>query len=113
MRFLLSKELHDLRARGKRSKLGKRLSLDVIRAFERRVRDVELVDSLRDLRNHKGLHIEKLEPLDRGICSMKVNDDLRLIWWVLEDDEGPYIWLEEIVNYHTAKGYAKKKGADR
>ncbi|MEA5502893.1 type II toxin-antitoxin system RelE/ParE family toxin [Halotia wernerae UHCC 0503] len=53
----------------------------------------------RDLYAQKGLRFEKLKG-KRGQCSLRLNEQWRLIVTVDEDDQGNYLTIIDIEDYH-------------
>lgn len=99
MRYVLNEELHDLARQGRKSKLGKKLDIGIVKMFVRRLQEIERVEDERGLRQFKGWHFETLERSDYE-RSIRLIGQWRLILWFEEDAERPYMFINKIEDYH-------------
>lgn len=72
---------------------------DVIKAYRKTVQWIRAAKDERDLRNIKGLRLEKLKADREGQRSMRLNDQYRLIVRFESDGERVTV-VVEIVDYH-------------
>ncbi|MFN8474772.1 MAG: type II toxin-antitoxin system RelE/ParE family toxin [Anaerolineae bacterium] len=72
----------------------------VVNGFFRVMSVIEAAASEQDLYALKSLHFEQLTGDRKGQSSLRLNKQYRLIVVVTEDDEGRYIEIVEIVDYH-------------
>jgi proteic killer suppression protein len=72
----------------------------VVDAFFEVMRVVEGAEDELDLRKLKHLHFEKLEGGRKHQRSMALHGGFRLVVQRREDDEGKFLLIEEIVDYH-------------
>ncbi len=99
MRYVLSEELLDLATAGRKSRLGKRLDISIVKIFVRRLQEIRGVEDERGLRQFKGWHFETLERSDHE-HSIRLLGQWRLIVWFEEDAEGKYMFINRIEDYH-------------
>lgn len=78
----------------------KRLGPDLVRAYRKQVGLLASVGSEAELRNFKGLRLERLKGDRVGQCSIRLNDQWRLILQFRTDDDGKSVVVIEIVDYH-------------
>jgi proteic killer suppression protein len=72
----------------------------VVDAFFDVVQAIESAEDERDLRKMKHLHFEKLKGQRQHQRSLVLHGAFRLIVQLLEREEGKYLLVEEIVDYH-------------
>jgi toxin HigB-1 len=77
----------------------RRWSADVVRAYRRKVQLIDAADDERDLRAMRGLRFEQLSGDREGTCSIRVNDQFRLILTFKTEGERIAVILE-LVDYH-------------
>ncbi|QOY90733.1 type II toxin-antitoxin system RelE/ParE family toxin [Paludibaculum fermentans] len=73
---------------------------EVVRLFLRRVRHIESAQDIRDLRTPRSLHFEKLSGKLAGLCSLRLNDQCRLIFSEEETKAGKGIAIREISKHY-------------
>jgi len=73
---------------------------DLLKAFRRVVDIVAAAPDERTLHGLRGLRLEKLRGDRSGQHSVRLNDQYRLILEINRDDEGSYVTLLGIVDYH-------------
>jgi len=79
---------------------ARRYPAEVVDAFLKVMAVIEAAASEQDLRNLKHLHYEKLKGERKHQRSLALHGGFRLIVEIVEDDEGPYLSIIEIVDYH-------------
>ncbi|MBG6118509.1 MULTISPECIES: type II toxin-antitoxin system RelE/ParE family toxin [unclassified Sphingobium] len=79
-------------------KLG--LPFAVIHAARRRLVQLEAAVDERDLRNLKSLHYKKLQGCQDGRRSVRINDQYRIIFRLLENERPPTIKIVAIGDTH-------------
>lgn len=79
---------------------ARRYPAPVVEAFFEVMAVIEAAASEQDLRNLKHLHFEKLKGRRKHQRSLALHGGWRLVVQLLEDREGPYLLIEEIVDYH-------------
>jgi toxin HigB-1 len=79
-------------------KLG--LPIAVIRAAQLKLFEMEQAPDERSLRNWKGLRYKKLSGEREGQRSIRVNDQYRIIFEILNDERPPLIRVLEIDDIH-------------
>ncbi|HEY3377660.1 MAG TPA: type II toxin-antitoxin system RelE/ParE family toxin [Armatimonadota bacterium] len=72
----------------------------LVKAFQRVVDLIAAVIDVQELRGIKGLRMEKLHGDRDGQYSVRMNDQFRLIFHIERDDEGNYLLIIELVDYH-------------
>ena len=72
---------------------------DVVRAYRRKVPLIDAADDERDLRAMRGLRFEQLSGEREGTCSIRLNDQFRLILTFKTEGERIAVILE-LVGYH-------------
>jgi len=83
---------------GEAHKLG--LPITVIRAAQRKLVLLEQSPDERTLRNWKSLNYKKLSGDREGQRSIRVNDQYRIVFELLEDERPPAIRILEIDDTH-------------
>lgn len=78
----------------------KRWSQDVTRAYRRVINLISSAPSEQDLRQFKGLRLEKLKGKRTGTSSIRINDQYRLVIRFETDGEGRIAVVIEALNYH-------------
>jgi proteic killer suppression protein len=75
----------------------------VVDAFFEVIRVIESAEDERDLRKMKRLHFEKLKGGHRRQRSLVLHGAFRLVVQLREDEDedGAYLLIEEIVDYHS------------
>jgi proteic killer suppression protein len=101
MRFKINRDggLRELYRRGESADLWRRLERAVAKAFVARIKFIKAATDERDLRAMRSLNYEKLERNDTD-HSLRLNDQWRLIVIWQEDDNGRYLWIDRIEDYH-------------
>lgn len=79
---------------------GMNLHPSVVKAFIKVMRIIDAAQDERDLRAAKGRHMEKLSGTREGQYSVRLNDQYRLIFTIERDEEGNYLLIIELVDYH-------------
>ncbi len=77
-----------------------KLPISVINSCRKKFSALRSIVDERDLRNLKSLHYEKLKGERNGQRSIRINDQLRLIFELDNQREPPRITIIEIVDYH-------------
>ena len=72
----------------------------VVDAFFEVIRVIESAEDERDLRTMKHLHFEKLKGGRQHQRSLALHGAFRLVVQLREGDDGKYVLIEEIVDYH-------------
>ncbi len=72
----------------------------VVEAFFRIMAVIDAARDERDLRAMKQLHFERLKGKRRHQRSLVLHGSFRLVVQLVVDDDGTYILVEEIVDYH-------------
>lgn len=73
---------------------------DITRQFRKKVGFLKAAADERDLYNYRALRFEKLLGGRTGQHSIRLNDQWRLIVRLDDDENGRYIAIIEIVDYH-------------
>lgn len=79
---------------------GKQYSADLVRAFQRTMTIIKAAASEQDLRAFKGLRFEKLSGQRSHQHSLRLNAQWRLIISIATDDQGKYLLIINIEDYH-------------
>ncbi len=81
---------------------GRSLTLQpaVVKAFFRVMALIAQARDERDVRAIKGRRMERLHGDRDGQYSIRLNDQFRLIFTIERDDDGNYLLIIEIVDYH-------------
>lgn len=79
-------------------KLG--LPFTVIQAARRRLVQMEAATDERDLRNLKSLNYKKLQGCQDGRRSVRINDQYRIVFCLLDDERPPVIQIVAIGDTH-------------
>ena len=79
-------------------KLG--LPVAVIQAARRRLVQLEAAADERDLRNLKSLHYKKLQGEKDGKRTVRVNDQYRIVFTLLETEQPPIINIIALCDTH-------------
>lgn len=96
MRFAFaSAALIELYTRGRR-----RYHPDLLKAFRRVVDMIAAAPDERTLYGLRGLRLEKLRGGRAHQYSVRLNDQFRLILEMDRDEQGTYVTIVEIVDYH-------------
>ena len=72
----------------------------VVKAFFDVMETIAAVPDERDLRMLPSLHLEKLKGNRKGQHSLRLNKQWRLIFIFKEDEDGKYLQIIEIADYH-------------
>jgi len=72
----------------------------VVDAFFEVIRVIESAEDERDLRKMKHLHFEKLKGGRQHQRSLALHGAFRLVVQLRADEDGAYLLIEEIVDYH-------------
>jgi proteic killer suppression protein len=78
----------------------KRWSPDITRAYRRVINLISSATTERDLRQFKGLRLEKLKGKRAGTSSARINDQYRLILRFESANDGKVAVIIEAVDYH-------------
>lgn len=79
---------------------ARRYSPPVVDAFFEVIRTIESAKDERDLRKMKHLHYEKLKGGRQHQRSLALHGPFRLVVQLREGENGAYLLIEEIVDYH-------------
>lgn len=83
-----------------RSFMPKGWNQDVVRSFRKKLQLLEAAKDEREVRRWKSLHLEKLLGDRAGSSSIRLNDQYRLILRFETDDDGRFVVVLEIDDYH-------------
>jgi len=72
----------------------------IVRKFRQRIQDIEAAPDERDLRALKSLHFEKLKGDRAGEYSVRLNDQLRLIFMISGEGANKQVRILGIKDYH-------------
>lgn len=78
----------------------RRFHADLIKAYRKKVTLLYSVSSQLELRQHKALRLEQLRGDRAGQHSIRLNDQFRLMLTFQRDDEGQYVVVVEVIDYH-------------
>ena len=98
MRFRFTKK--QLEALYTEGKGAKKYPAGVVDSFFEVMAAVDAATSTLDLRALKGMRFEQLRGKRKGQCSLRLNDQFRLIVVIETDKDGETIAVVEIVDYH-------------
>jgi len=73
---------------------------DVDKAFRRRMQLIRNAADERDFRALKSLHFERLKGNRSGQCSMRLNDQWRLVLEFETDGQGKVVVVVRVEDYH-------------
>jgi len=76
------------------------LSDALVKAYRKRIQQINDAQDERDFYKWPSLHYEKLKGDRQGQRSMRLNKQWRLILRVEQDEDGLYTAIVEIVDYH-------------
>ena len=79
---------------------GATLGADVDKAFRRRMQLIRNAADERDFRALKSLHFERLKGNRSGQCSMRLNDQWRLVLEFEPDGQGKVVVVVRVEDYH-------------
>ena len=79
---------------------ARRFPPQVVDAFFEVMNVIDAARDERDLRALKHLHFEKLKGRRKHQRSLALHGGFRLVVQLLEDADGKYLLIEEIVDYH-------------
>lgn len=77
-----------------------RFSVAVIKSARRKLTVIRAAPDERALRNWKSLHYEKLKGDREGQCSIRLNDQYRMIFELDDADSPPKVTILAIEDYH-------------
>jgi proteic killer suppression protein len=77
-----------------------RFGRDLIRAYRKVVGFVSAADDERDFYSMRSLHFEKLEGRRSGQCSLRLNDQWRLIVRIDGEQKEKRVVVIEVADYH-------------
>lgn len=77
-----------------------RLGADLTKQFRKAMQLIVAAKDDRDLRNYRGLRLEKLDGKRQGQHSVRLNDQFRLILRFETDDDGRVVTIVELTDYH-------------
>jgi len=89
-----------LRALYKNNAGASKFPAAVVDAFFRRMYTIRDAADERDLYAFKTLHFERLKGQRAGQHSIRLKDQYRLILTIEEDEQGKYLQIVEIADYH-------------
>ena len=72
----------------------------MIKTFRRRIQYLALAPSFSDIANHPGLYLEKLKGDRKGQYSIRLNDQWRLIFALLETGEVQVLDILELSKHY-------------
>jgi len=72
----------------------------VVAAFRKRMQLIRAATDERDLYQLKSLHFEHLKGRRKGQCSLRLNDQWRLVVTIQRYEEGKVVVIEEVTDYH-------------
>ena len=78
----------------------RRFHPDLIKSYIKKITLLYSVSSQLELRQHKALRLEQLRGDRAGQHSIRLNDQFRLVLTFERDDEGQYVVVVEIIDYH-------------
>ncbi len=78
-------------------------SKEIVKAFRKRIQQIDSATDQRDLRAFKSLHLEKLKGKRQHQHSLRLNDQRRLILEIEKTDTGEKIVVVAIEDYHGKK----------
>jgi len=78
-------------------------SLDLVKAFRKRMQAIRAAANENDLREMKSHRFEKLKGDRQGQYSIRLNDQFRLIFEIEKADGGNRLVVIEITDYHRSK----------
>lgn len=73
---------------------------DVVIAYRKKIQILSSAKDERDLLAMRSLNLEKLRGDRAGHCSIRLNDQFRLILTFRSDDDGRVVIVLELVDYH-------------
>ena len=76
------------------------LDAAVVKAFRKRMQFIRAAVDERAFRAMKSLHYEKLQGDRAGQCSMRLNDQWRLILRIRQESDGKCVVVVSIIDYH-------------
>lgn len=76
------------------------LGRDLTRQFRKTMQLIAAAVDDRDLRNYRGLRLEKLAGRRTGQHSVRLNNQFRLILRFETDDQGRLVTIVELTDYH-------------
>ena len=76
------------------------LDAAVVKAFRKRMQFIRAAVDERAFRAKNSLHYEKLQGDRAGQCSMRLNDQWRLILRIRQDEDGKCVVVISIIDYH-------------
>ncbi|MHB0935839.1 MAG: type II toxin-antitoxin system RelE/ParE family toxin [Armatimonadota bacterium] len=77
-----------------------RLQPNIVRSFFKAMLRIKSAPNLQQLANNRGLRLEKLHGDRADQFSVRLNDQYRLVFTVERDDDGEFVLIIEIVDYH-------------
>lgn len=77
-----------------------RLGTNVFKSFVEKVAFIASAPDEKTLYNTKSLHYELLKGDRVGQRSIRLNKQFRLVFTIEQDDEGKFVWIIEVVDYH-------------
>ena len=77
-----------------------RLPISVIKSCREKLTVIEAAPDARTLRNWKSLRFEKLQGARAGQCSIRLNDQWRLIFELDESRSPPAVTVIAVEDYH-------------
>lgn len=73
---------------------------EVVRSFRKKIQMLAAAKDERDLSSSRGLRFERLKGTRRGTCSIRLNDQYRLILRFRTDSSNRVVVVVELVDYH-------------
>ncbi len=78
----------------------KKWSVDVVKAYRKKLQILCSATDERDLYAMRSLHLEQLQGDRRGTSSIRLNKKFRLILKFATEDDGRIVIVIELVDYH-------------
>ena len=72
----------------------------IVRSYRKKLQFLRGANSIQDVYGFKSLHCEKLKGARQGQYSIRLNDQYRLIFEIVEDKECPCLKIIHIEDYH-------------
>lgn len=73
---------------------------EIVDAFFEAMTAIMSAKDTRDLRALKSFHFEKLKGKRKDEFSLRLNDQWRLTFWILSDEQGECLLINDIEDYH-------------
>ena len=76
------------------------LSKEIVKAFRRRMQQVRAARDSRDLYASRGARAEKLKGSMKGLTSLRLNNQFRLIIRITNSGSGEVVEIRDVTDYH-------------